>query len=488
VGQAANLNGASQKAEHSNGCVVSGGHGTVIATAFAHMRTVSAFSLQHKVSAHYAALTRAIAADRTQRFILGGIAYGVSQAAPFFTYALLFWYGSQLIEKGELTVVQVLSAIMCLMIGALGLGDALRGWGDQQLGIQAAHRMFGIIDEGATSPIDGLSATGQQPQERAQGRLVLTKVDFCYPTRPDVQVCKHLSLTIEPGETVAFVGPSGSGKSTIINLLLRFYDPLSGTVTLDDVDIKDLNVRWLRSQVGYVGQEPVLFSGTVAENIAKGRVDPLNQPASSPAEAMRSADNARTGRRDDCCAAYMCASQYGAVQPSACDAEMDVEIGPLGEDQDILEAAIASNANDFIRSFPKGYDTEVGGGSSMVSGGQKQRIAIARALIKKPAVLLLDEATSALDAASERVVQESIDALQRMKAQTTIVIAHRLSTVRNADKIVVIDHGAIVEIGKHEALVAQRGLYASLWAGQSNGYTTPTGHKSPTSNTDGGAR
>jgi ATP-binding cassette subfamily B (MDR/TAP) protein 1 len=487
VGQAANLNGASQKTEKSCGCVVSGGHGTVIATAFAHMRTVSAFSLQYKVSAHYAALTRAIAADRTQRFILGGIAYGVSQAAPFFTYALLFWYGSTLIEEGELTVVQVLSAIMCLMIGALGLGDALRGWGDQQLGIQAAHRMFRTIDEGATSPIDGLSATGQQPQGRALGRLVLTKVDFCYPARPDVQVCKHLSLTIETGETVAFVGPSGSGKSTIINLLLRFYDPLSGTVTLDGIDIKDLNVRWLRSQIGYVGQEPVLFSGTVAENIAKGRVDPLNQPASSLAEAMRSADNARTGRRDDCCAASMCASQYGAVLPSACDAEMDVEMGPLG-DQDILEAAIASNANDFIHSFPKGYDTEVGEGSSMVSGGQKQRIAIARALIKKPTVLLLDEATSALDAASERVVQASIDGLQRMKAQTTIVIAHRLSTIRNADKIVVIDHGAIVEIGKHEDLVAQGGLYATLWVGQSDGYTKPTGHKSPTPSTDGGAR
>jgi ATP-binding cassette subfamily B (MDR/TAP) protein 1 len=475
VGQAANLNGVSQKTEKSCGCVVSGGHGTVIATAFAHMRTVSA-SLQHKVSAHYTALTRAIAADRTQRFIVGGVAYGVSQAAPFFTYALLFWYGSTLIEKGELTVVQVLSAVMCLMIGALGLGDALRGWGDQQLGIQAAHRMFQTIDEGATSPIDGLSATGQQPQGRALGRLVLTKVDFCYPTRPDVQICKHLSLTIEPGETVAFVGPSGSGKSTIINLLLRFYDPLSGTVSLDGVDIKDLNVRWLRSQIGYVGQEPVLFSGTVAANIAKGRVA-QDQPLIPLAEAVRESWG------EECCAAYLRASQYGAVQPSACDAEMDVEMGPLGEDQDILEAALASNANDFIRSFPKGYDTEVGEGSSMVSGGQKQRIAIARALIKKPAVLLLDEATSALDATSERVVQESIDALQRMKAQTTIVIAHRLSTIRNADKIVVIDHGAIVEVGKHEDLVAQGGLYATLWAGHSDGYTTPTGHKSPAPNT-----
>jgi ATP-binding cassette subfamily B (MDR/TAP) protein 1 len=440
------------------------------------MRTISAFSLQRKVSSHYAALTRAIAEERAQTFVVGGVAYGVAQAAPLLTYALLFWYGSTLVEKGELTVMQVMSAIMCLMIGALGLGDALRGWGDQQLGMKAACRMFTTIDEGAVSPIDGLSTTGQAPAARALGRVVLAQTDFCYPGRPDVQVCRNLSLVIEPGETVAFVGPSGGGKSTIVNLLLRFYDPLSGTVTLDGVDIKDLNVRWLRSQIGYVGQEPVLFAGTVAENIAKGRVGALDQPLVPLAEAMHSADNAGAECFEELRALCSHASPYSAVAPAACD----VEMGTLGVDQDILEAALSSNANDFISSFPKGYDTEVGEGSSMVSGGQKQRIAIARALVKKPAVLLLDEATSALDAASERVVQASIDALQRMKAQTTIVIAHRLSTIRNADRIMVVDQGAIVESGKHDELVACGGLYATLWAGQTHGQTTPTGRRSPT--------
>jgi ATP-binding cassette subfamily B (MDR/TAP) protein 1 len=455
--------------------VVSGGPGTVIATAFTNMRTVSAFSLQHKVSTHYATLTRAAAEARAQRCVVGGVGFGVSQAAPFLTYALLFWYGSKLIERGEVSFLQVMTAIMCLMIGAVGLGDALRGWGDQKLGIQAANRIFKTVDESAASPIDGLSPAGQAPGTQVQGRIVLTDVTFSYPTRDDAPVCKDLSLIVEPGEMVAFVGPSGSGKSTIISLLLRFYDPLSGSVTLDGVDIKDLNVRWLRSQIGYVGQEPVLFTGTVAENIAKGRVGPMDQPVVPLTQAMRAADIAAAGEASDCCRPCVGMSQqYRAVTPDAVDVEMDT----LVADQDILEAAHASNAHDFIRSFPKGYETDIGDGS-MVSGGQKQRIAIARALIKKPAVLLLDEATSALDATSERVVQESIDALQRMKAQTTIVIAHRLSTIRHADKIVVLDRGTVVEMGKHDELVAQGGLYATLWSTQSGVQTTPTGRRSP---------
>jgi ATP-binding cassette subfamily B (MDR/TAP) protein 1 len=265
-------------------------------------------------------------------------------------------------------------------------------------------------------------------------------------------------------------------QSTIINLLLRFYDPLSGTVSLDGVNIKDLNVRWLRSQIGFVGQEPVLFTGTVAENIAKGRVGALDQPVLPLAEAMKQSDDSTVGYFDECCGPCTKKSHQAVAtneETAVVAAEGDIEMAPLATDQDIIDAAMASNAHDFIRTFPKGYDTDIGEGSIMVSGGQKQRIAIARALVKKPTILLLDEATSALDATSERVVQESIDALQRGRQQTTIVIAHRLSTIRHADKIVVIDKGAVVEVGKHDDLVAKGGLYATLWAKQAGGPSSP---------------
>ncbi|CAM6000227.1 unnamed protein product, partial [Sphagnum balticum] len=204
-----------------------------------------------------------------------------------------------------------------------------------------------------------------------------------------VEVCRGYNLDIKPGETMALVGASGCGKSTIVNLLLRFYDPSSGEVQLDGTDIKGLNVRWLRSQIGYNYNE-----------------------------------------------------NYSSVKPV--EDKEDEESAKISTiDEDVISAARDSNAHEFIMSFPNGYHTDVGSNGVAMSGGQKQRIAIARALIKRPAVLLLDEATSALDAASERLVQESIDKLQQSKMQTTIVIAHRLTTIMNADKIAVINKGSI---------------------------------------------
>ena len=347
------------------------------------------------------------------------------------------------------------------------------------------------MEDAKSCPIDGLDvSTGTTPTHRALGRIEFKHVSFAYPSRPEVRVCRGWNMVIEAGEVVALVGCSGGGKvsvyrqlpcryvltsmsiqSTIINLLMRFYDPQSGSVTLDGADIKALNVRWLRSQIGYVGQEPVLFSGTIADNIAKGRVD-YGENAMRLLEASRAGDS------------------KGSPLDLGEEHDGSTTTGSGEVDADIRQAAEDSNAHEFITKFVQGYNTDIGsGGSSMVSirippllctlhsihamplqvsGGQKQRIAIARALVKKPAVLLLDEATSALDAASERMVQETISTLQAGHKQTTIIIAHRLSTIRGADKIVVIDRGRVVEVGKHDELLAMNGIYNQLWCKQNN--------------------
>ena len=256
--------------------------------------------------------------------------------------------------------------------------------------------------------IDPFSKEGQTI-EAPRGAIEICDVAFAYPAAPDVVVCEGYSLSIGAGQTVALCGQSGSGKSTVIQLIERFYDPMSGQVLFDGVDIKTLNVKWLRAQLGYVGQEPVLFNGTVRDNIGYGK------PGG------------------------------GATQ------------------EEIEDAAKMANAHGFITdSLADGYETSVGQGGGALSGGQKQRVAIARAIIRRPAVLLLDEATSALDNESERIVQAALDGLMAKQKRTTIVIAHRLSTIRNADKIAVIDKGKVVEEGTHDELVDKMGLYYGL--------------------------
>lgn len=313
-----------------------------------------------------------------------GLGNGMTFCASFFTYALGFWYGAKLIADQKdagctsncLSGGTVIAVFFCVIIGASALGQLAPPLGAFFSAKAAAASVIEVLNRKPL--IDGLADTGDKPTGRPQGSIELRNVDFSYPSRPNVKVCQGYNLVIRPGETVALCGSSGSGKSTIMNLLLRFYDPLNGSVLLDDVDIRTLNVRWLRNCMGYVGQEPVLFSGTIADNIAYG-VD----------KQVDGAQDAYTLR---------------------CRVE---------------GAAKLANAHDFIMAFPQGYDTDVGANGGSMSGGQKQRIAIARALIKQPSVLLLDEATSALDAASERIVQQSIDKLQESKAQTTIIIAHR---------------------------------------------------------------
>jgi ATP-binding cassette subfamily B (MDR/TAP) protein 1 len=298
---------------------------------------------------------------------------------------------------------------MIFMSGSFSISMASQGSVDGDKAKRAAANVFKIIDR--VPDIDATSPSGTQ-LPRVQGDIAFKQLTFAYPSRPDAFIYRGYDLNVGRGQTVALVGASGSGKSTAIALLERFYDPLSGSVTLDGHDVRGLSLPWLRERISLVSQEPVLFSGTIAENIALGR-------------------------------------------PGATRAEVEA-------------AAKSANAFDFISNFPRGFDTEVGDRGAQVSGGQKQRIAIARAILRDPDVLLLDEATSALDNESERVVQASLDALMAQKQRTTIVVAHRLSTIRKADVIAVTQDGVIVERGSHEELMRlPGGIYRGMVALQS---------------------
>ena len=248
-----------------------------------------------------------------------------------------------------------------------------------------------------------MGSGGERPAS-IEGALELVDVSFRYPARPDAEVLANVSLALRPGEVVALIGPSGSGKSTIAALLARMYDPVSGKIVLDGRDLVSLDVEWLRTQVGAVSQEPLLFARSIADNIRYAR-------------------------------------------PTATDAEVE-------------EAARTANALEFVKRFPDGFATMVGERGVQLSGGQKQRIAIARAVLKDPRILVLDEATSALDAESEHLVKEALERL--MKGRTTLIIAHRLSTVMGADRVLVLDRGRVVQEGEHKALVAEEGLYKKL--------------------------
>jgi ATP-binding cassette subfamily B (MDR/TAP) protein 1 len=261
------------------------------------------------------------------------------------------------------------------------------------------------VADAAARPCRGASV-------RAAGALSFADVRFAYPTRPSAPVLRGFTAEVRAGATLALVGESGSGKSTVVALLERFYEPTSGSIRLDGVELRDLNLRWLRAQMSLVQQEPLLLSGTIRSNILYGR--------------------------------------------------------PGASEADVVAAAKAANAWEFIASLPRGLETPVGERGSQLSGGQKQRVAIARALLKDPVVLLLDEATAALDAASEALVQGALDAASR--GRTTVVIAHRLSTIRHADAIAVVNKGAVDECGTHDELVAKKGgAYARLVAASGKG-------------------
>ncbi|GAB3200311.1 ABC transporter fused permease/ATP-binding protein [Pontibacter aydingkolensis] len=316
---------------------------------------------------------------------------------------LVIWYGATLVANGDIEPGSLISFVLyTVFIGASvgGLGDL---YGKVQAALGATERILEILQE-EEEPTDK-SPTALSQVQRLHGDISYNQVAFSYPTRQDIQVLRDINFTVRAGEKVALVGPSGAGKSTIIQLLMRFYDVTGGSLTVDGKDIRNMDLTTLRANIGVVPQEVLLFGGSIRENIAYGR--------------------------------------------------------PEATEQEIIDAARKANAYDFIMTFPEGLDTLVGERGIKLSGGQRQRVAIARAILKNPAILVLDEATSSLDSESEHLVQLAMDEL--MKGRTTIVIAHRLATIRKVDKILVIDGGEIVEEGSHELLsMSPDGIYANL--------------------------
>ncbi|GBN49932.1 Multidrug resistance protein 1 [Araneus ventricosus] len=346
--------------------------------------------------------------DMRKRAHIRAITYALGQCISLFTYSVCFYYGGTLVASGEETYANLYRVLNGIITGCAIVGQVLAFSPDYQKARSAAARVFQILDMKPT--IDVLSPDGKI-LDNVEGKIDLQDVHFNYPSRPKVKVLRGLNLDIDSGKTIALVGSSGCGKSTCVQLIERFYEADKGDVLVESENVKSVNVKNLRSHIGLVSQEPVLFSYSIAENISYGKND-----------------------------------------------EDDVDMN------EIIDAAKKANIHNFIASLPQGYETPVGLKGTQLSGGQKQRVAIARALLRDPKILLLDEATSALDAESERIVQEALD--NARSGRTCLVIAHRLTTIQNADSIAVIHKGRVVEQGTHQDLLKRKGHYYKLYNNQ----------------------
>ena len=317
----------------------------------------------------------------------------------FGAIAAVIWYGARLIHQGEMSMGDLTSFLMLTIFIGASIGSIADLYAQIQKAIGATEKLMEILEEDTEDHNEG------EISQTIKGAINFNNLSFSYPNRVDVEVLKSINLTVNQGEQVALVGSSGAGKSTITQLLMRFYQDYKGNLTIDGTEITELPLTDLRKQIAIVPQDILLFGGTIKENIAYGR-------------------------------------------PEATEAE-------------IIDAAKQANANQFITDFPEGYETLVGERGIQLSGGQRQRVAIARAILRNPKILILDEATSALDSESESLVQEALDKL--MQGRTSLVIAHRLATVRNADKILVLEKGTIIETGNHEELSKiENGVYKKL--------------------------
>jgi len=377
--------------------------GALVSEVLGALRVVQAFNQEGRESERFGAAVERTFATARRRITIRAVMTAVIMFLIFGSITMLMWRGAIDVAEGRLTGGTIAAFVVTGGIVAGAFGSLTEVYGDLVRGAGAASRLAELLQERpAIAPPPRPQALPVPPR----GQLGFERVTFRYPARPQQASVRDFSLTIEPGETVAIVGPSGAGKSTLFLLAERFYDPQSGAIKIDGVPLTSADPAEIRRRIALVPQEGVLFAANARDNLRYGRWD--------------------------------------------------------ADDAAIWDAARAANAESFLRDLPQGLDTFLGEGGARLSGGQRQRIAIARALLRDAPILLLDEATSALDAESERLVQ---DALERLMAnRTTLVIAHRLSTVRKADRIVVMEDGRIVEEGPHDSLIRNGGLYARLAA------------------------
>ncbi|MBU0824635.1 MAG: ATP-binding cassette domain-containing protein [Alphaproteobacteria bacterium] len=365
------------------------------------MKIVQAFGQEEREAARFASAVEATFATAKRRIRLRAIMTAIVIGLLFGAITTLLWYGAEGVAAGTITGGTIAAFVLTGGLVAGAFGALTEVYGDLLRAAGAAERLSELLNAEASI------APPAQPRafpEPARGTLEFVNVEFHYPTRPDAPALHDFNLAIQPRETVAIVGPSGAGKSTLFQLAERFYDPQAGQILLDGVPLVDADPADIRARIAMVPQETVIFAASARDNLRYGNWD--------------------------------------------------------ATDDQLWDAARAANAEEFLRKLPDGLDTFMGEGGARLSGGQRQRVAIARALLRRSPLLLLDEATSALDAESEKLVQDALETL--MHDRTTIVIAHRLATVRAADRIIVMDNGRIVEEGKHDALVAADGLYARL--------------------------